>query len=379
MQRAGVQIRDTVQLTDRRLTDEGFLVVDALIARAGVQAYHARELGLKDRDPNEVVRLYRPEAEVFDEKSLASYCGKPVTDNHPSEFVNSRNARRFTVGHVSDAVSRQGEHVAGRLTVITAEAVDAVQSGKVEVSAGYELDIETTAGKTDAGEAYDAIAKNIRVNHVALVDRGRCGGSCRITDCESCSTREGNHVKTITIDGITVEGVPEQAAQLFDREIEKLKGSNSALETRVADAEKAKETAEGALAAEKKRAEDAEKALKDATSAEALDAAVAERASVIEIAKVHVKDFDPKGKTSDAIRREVLVASGVMTADAEKSDEYVAAAFDGLAKTKSGGEAAKLATSLRDTAAKDAKPSGGRAAYMTRVSGAYDSAAGGAN
>jgi len=78
---------DAGKVTSRKITDEGFLQVDALVGRAGVQLYthgdsvfDSRPDSLKHLDE---IRLLRPESEVFNEKSLDSFRLKPVTDNHP--------------------------------------------------------------------------------------------------------------------------------------------------------------------------------------------------------------------------------------------------------------------------------------------------------
>ena len=59
--------------TKRTYTDEGFLSVPANISRVGIQNYTAAEMGLTDRDPTDIVRVYRPADEVFTDASLSSF------------------------------------------------------------------------------------------------------------------------------------------------------------------------------------------------------------------------------------------------------------------------------------------------------------------
>jgi len=47
--------------------------------------------------------------------------------------------------------------------------------GKVELSNGYTSEIEFKAGKTNDGFEYDAIQTDIKGNHIAIVDKARCG------------------------------------------------------------------------------------------------------------------------------------------------------------------------------------------------------------
>ena len=77
-------------------TDEGFLICrNVPIARTGDQQYLASELGL---DGDKVVTVHRPEEEVFSEATIASFEGKPVTDNHPSELLDSSNVTIHSLG-----------------------------------------------------------------------------------------------------------------------------------------------------------------------------------------------------------------------------------------------------------------------------------------
>jgi len=72
-------IQDRLNLpTERTYTEEGFLRVPARISRTGTQTYLAAELGLKDREPTDLIVAYRPPEEVFDPESLASFAAKPV-------------------------------------------------------------------------------------------------------------------------------------------------------------------------------------------------------------------------------------------------------------------------------------------------------------
>lgn len=71
-------------------TPEGYLVCkDVPIARTGIQNYRGMEFG--GTDPNKIYNIERPEAEVFSKAALASFEGKPVVDEHPTEDVKPGN------------------------------------------------------------------------------------------------------------------------------------------------------------------------------------------------------------------------------------------------------------------------------------------------
>ena len=66
-------------------TPEGYLIChDVPIARCGEQQYLPQELGLSGEN---IITVYRNEDEVFKTTAIASFEGKPVTDNHPSTDV----------------------------------------------------------------------------------------------------------------------------------------------------------------------------------------------------------------------------------------------------------------------------------------------------
>src|SRR6185369_15200906 len=59
-------------------------------------------------------------------------------------------------------------------------------AGKRELSNGYQCDLVIEDGEVD-GVAYQAVQRKIRGNHVAVVDKGRAGATCRIGDAAACT------------------------------------------------------------------------------------------------------------------------------------------------------------------------------------------------
>ena len=146
----------------------GTLVADAHLTRTGVFSY-------RNNDGSER-REYRPESEVFDPDSMESFEQLPLTNDHPPEGeVTSENAKLLSVGTTGDTVRRDGMHLASRIVVLDAAAVKLVEQGKRQLSCGYTCDLDETPGTTPGGERYDAVQRNIRGNHVAIVSEGRAG------------------------------------------------------------------------------------------------------------------------------------------------------------------------------------------------------------
>ena len=298
--------------TEREYTDEGFLKVPARISRIGIQEYLAVEMGLTDRDPKDIIRVYRPEEEVFSDNSLNSFTSKPVTNNHPPELVNTKNFRQYGVGFSGPEVTRDGMFAKTVLNVTDEEAIKNIESGKVELSNGYTADIDWTPGVTPDGEQYDAVQRNIKGNHIAIVERGRAGPACRVAD-NLPTTGDKVAMAKITIDGVDFE-VSDQAAQAVGK-----------LQARLIDAEKGSprpKTEE--MKAKEDEMEEKEKESKkteailfnaqidDAKSkiptTDTLDKLVAERTAVVDTVRKVAPDLKWEGKDADTLRKEVVAA-----------------------------------------------------------------------
>ena len=179
-----VRDRETHSISKREFTDQGYLRVPGKIARSGVQYYTARELDLTDRQPGEMVAVYRPPDEVFSDESLASYADVDTTMDHPHSFVSAESHKRHSVGHVTDRAKRVGDHVEAPIILKDKGAIARAEAGRVALSAGYKADLLPERGTTTDGEPYEFVQRNIRVNHIALVDNGRAGHEARLYDSD---------------------------------------------------------------------------------------------------------------------------------------------------------------------------------------------------
>jgi hypothetical protein len=381
--------RDLFSLTSRTITDEGYLYAPGSIARIGVQTYKARELGMDGGD--KPVRLYRPPEEVFAPDSITSFDAKPITIGHPPEDVNADNWRQRAVGDVRD-VKADGGLMKATLIVRDKAAIRAVLDGKQELSNGYSFDLDLTPGKTADGLEYDGIQRNVRGNHVAIVDCARGGPALRIADHQTGDGHMAN--RTIVIDGISLELEATQA---------------SLVEKIVGDAVKATKVAQDAVLAAEKRATDAETAQATAAAAtaklvtdhaavvadltnkilkpEQIEALAAERSKVVGDAARLVEGYKPEGKSVQAIRAEVLTSiiandealKPIATAmlgglDPAKAPELIlSAAFAGVAAARvadtgrtSAGDEAMARALAGDSQAADSQKLTGRALMMYR-------------
>lgn len=179
------QLHDRTFLDDAakvRFTDDGYLVAMPRVARTGIQLYRGSELGLTGDEASRIIRVYRPEAEVFSTDSMATYAHKPMTDDHPPEAVNAKNWSRYGKGQMGDEIARDGQAIRVPMVLMDHGLVQKFRDGKAELSVGYGCDIEWTPGQTADGKKYDCSQKNIRINHCAVVDAARAGPEFRIGD-----------------------------------------------------------------------------------------------------------------------------------------------------------------------------------------------------
>lgn len=207
---------DSVRIDKAELTSQGFLRIPTLAARIGIQNYRKAD--------GTIIRELRPAQEVFSNDTMESFKNAPVTDNHPFGSVTSENSKQLMIGFTGENVTNVDGKFIGLSTTITDEAtIKKIQAGKQEVSAGYQVQLDHTPGEFN-GQRYDAIQRNIRINHMAIVARGRAGREVKLkVDSDDAIVIEdgdnpGNPTKEnpmkmvkIKVDGKEFE-VPEEVA-----------------------------------------------------------------------------------------------------------------------------------------------------------------------
>lgn len=325
------------------IDENGFLVDTPVVARLGVQVYYTED--------GRTVREFRPAEEVFKDESLASYQGKPMTLDHV--FVNSENAKEVVVGSVTGKAEPLGSSVVAPIVVYDNTAIQEAMAGNAkELSVGYSAILDETPGwgdpitgeyvlksdgdQFDAPEGwqeFDAIQRDIKVNHLAMVYRGRAG----IAKLNMDGEQENPYTTDVDINKedkqemikIKLDGAQEfEVAPEIASHIEAL---NAKADTAIAERDALKAKVD-AMPAEIEAA--VAKAKADADALAALVAVAAE-------AGVKADGLDAKG-IKVAYVKEV---SGLDVS--EKSDAYIDAAFD-IAK-----ESDKMAEVRKATTASD--------------------------
>lgn len=232
-------------------TGEGFLICrNVPIARTGDMQYLESELGLAG---TRVVTVHRDPAEVFSEAALASFEGKPVTDNHPPQLLDPDTVSMYEKGHAQGIRRGTGEwegYVIADLHIHDRGLILAIQGGKREISCGYEC------GYTANGDGTYS-QHSIRGNHVAVVDRGRAGKRAAILDSDKPETRKapGPERKAMKKKGLIFSLFGQAVKDKSPEEIEQLamdaaaaleEDAGSAAAPQVKEPEEKKETGEPA-------------------------------------------------------------------------------------------------------------------------------------
>ncbi|MCI9202308.1 MAG: DUF2213 domain-containing protein [Lachnospiraceae bacterium] len=152
-------------------TEEGYLVDHPIVTRCGIFEYEDPQA----RDG--IRRELRIPEEVFSEKSLASYEGKPIIITHDAGEIDKNNVHREQIGTILSKGYRDGESVRCKIVIHNTDALK--RCGLRELSLGYSQTPEEKPGKYQ-GQSYDCIQRDIEINHLALVGEARAGDAARL-------------------------------------------------------------------------------------------------------------------------------------------------------------------------------------------------------
>lgn len=160
---------DSMPLIQASFTPEGYLKDRPIVTSTGIFEY-------LNPDGSTRMELRLPE-EVFAPESLASYRGKPVVVTHDAGEITKDNVAENQIGTILSDGYRSGDDVRAEIVIHDTDAMK--DCGLKELSLGYSLDLDETPGVWN-GQHYDAIQRNIRINHLALVREARAGDQARL-------------------------------------------------------------------------------------------------------------------------------------------------------------------------------------------------------
>lgn len=344
-----VQRYDSVPIRDYHFDDQtGFLYVYRVpIAGAMVQKY-------VKSDGSEEMEAKLPE-EILSDATVSSANSKPVTDGHHG-LVTKDNSHDLLKGFTASNGHVEGNMLYNDITITDPNLISQIKSGdKRELSIGFETQMDPTSG-TYNGTKYDAVQRNIRINHVAVVPKGRAGHEVRLigdsaeaVEQVEPSEEKGNQMETrvvradgqnITVAADDVEKITKldadnsaKAKQIadLDAQIKKLQSEKAQLQgdadTSAKKADEAQAKADSLEADNKKLQEEFDKYKADS---------VDKKLELIDKVKSFVGDeYDYHGKSDRDMKIDAVKAIKGDSVDFnDKSDTYVQAAFDMLEKPK---------------------------------------------
>ena len=294
-------------------TDEGFLHDTPVVGRVGIQEYRQGD--------GSVRRELRLPEDVFHADALASMKGKPITVNHPgSGKVTAKDAHRVTVGVMLSEGKQDEDNLR---TEIVIHSPDAIGKSR-QLSLGYKCDMDETPGNHPKYGPYDAVQKNIRVNHLSVVPVARAGMIARLNldsmDQEDFSTPQQEQqtmsmVKIKLDSGLEYDAAPEVSVALakLRSDAAELVTKLAAIPVLTAERDTLKARVDGFDAELKKAREDGKA---DAEAKVKLDSVAA------------VFKIDGTGKTDRQIKEAVIKAVNPKQNLDGKDDAYIDIAFD---------------------------------------------------
>ena len=278
--------------TDRN----GFVTFeDVTITEAGVFPYLGREIdptGEKGLAPESVYQVYRPEEEINNPETIASFKMQPWIPAHKMLGDGGTDVKRVGMeGVTGDApYVHDGKLVLDKLRLFGSNLKSKIKSGLKQLSCGFYCDWIVKSGIAPDGTAYDVEQRNIFGNHLASVMRGRVGSSA-----------------SVAMDSALIE-IDEDKKQMTEEEIRAMMASFSEKLATVA----------AAMDAMSEKVENLESRGEDEDDEEEGDKkpAAMDSASIIEAVKAAMKPFGER----------LQVLEGVAQDEAAKAEKEVLAA-----------------------------------------------------
>ena len=200
-------------------------VRDNPLTKVGVFEYLGSQIS-PDLEPDRIYKVYRPEEELNNEDTINSFRLRPFIDEHVMLGEGGVEAEEKGVaGVIGENVYFKDGYLRGNLKIFSKKLQNLIDKGKKELSIGYRCLYDIVKGVYN-GEHYDAVQRNIRGNHVALVAEGRAGKDVHVLDGKLTFTFDSKEIimaeemakKQSTADAeLSLENLAEMIRKLSDR------------------------------------------------------------------------------------------------------------------------------------------------------------------
>lgn len=175
----------------RQFNEFGWMTIEGNpITKVGVFPYLGSQIG--DVDKTRIFMVYRPEAELNNPETIESFKLTPFINEHPQKLLGNvgslvKTDDKRIEGVFGEKVYFEYPMLRANLRVYSADALDSIELGKEELSAGYNCQWIKENGvwvdpKTGESHPYQYVQRRIRGNHGALVVDGRSGPEISVMD-----------------------------------------------------------------------------------------------------------------------------------------------------------------------------------------------------
>lgn len=333
--------------TARDVDLNGYITIDRNpITRVGVFPYSGR--GLPGADPDKVYNVLRSEEELSSPETLKSFELLPLIDEHVmlGKGYGTAPEEKGVHGYTGEKITYHDGMVYASMRIISDTLKRLIEQGKKQLSCGYRCIFEKSSGVFN-GQGYDYIQRQIRGNHIALVQQGRMGKDVAVLDgivfdhfdlATGEDTMSDELQKTIAALTTTVAGL-QKSFSAMDEEMKAMKAKDEEEEAEKkkkaedeAEEEKKKKEAEDAKAKDGKgKDDDDEEGMDKAAMDSAIASAIkpyAERLAKLEGS--NVKDVLSTITSRDQLAKEVSAFTGVFDHSGMTTEDVVGYAMDKL-------------------------------------------------
>ena len=161
-------------------------IKDNPLSKVGVFPYSGAQIH-GSLIPDKIYNVYRPEEELSNQETINSFKLIPWINEHemlgPRELGFTPAEEKGVWGVIGQDVyfDKNTLTLCGNIKVFSERMKKLIEDGKIELSAAYRCVYELTPGVYN-GIKYDAIQRNVRANHLALVTEGRMGPDVYVLD-----------------------------------------------------------------------------------------------------------------------------------------------------------------------------------------------------
>ncbi len=187
-----------MQAEDKKTVDynDFWYIKNNPLSKVGVFPYLGRQIS-PELEPDRIYQVYRPEEELSKPETLETFKLIPITDEHT--MLGTKDGmtpaeEKGVHGVTGDNPEFKDGFITCDIKIYSETLKKEIENGKKDLSVGYFCRYELLPGEYK-GQPYDAVQRDVRVNHIALVDEGRMGKDVRVMDSKDLTQLTNEELK----------------------------------------------------------------------------------------------------------------------------------------------------------------------------------------